>query len=344
MKSAMTMQIKTFFNLQLPARMLFAVIMAAAWTAVTAQDQARIQARFADPVYSPASRTYSVDIQLQILDKAETFFGMNLRFYYDATMLEYAGIDQFPPGQGFRRHAAKAFVGNDQSGVQLLGLSRAAGYVNGSVEEIDERYPLVLQPLVWKKLCRVNFKVPEAWSDETSFCPSLVWDLEPFKDGGSLLPGSDGLMISVKEQDRSTRTESVVTGIEGLPFNWRYRRQEGLPFGNPYDDVCISLAQTTSTDPDLTSDGDYVLFQNHPNPFDEQTTIEFILPFAQEAKLHMYTLQGELLEEIKGYYPAGRSKVVLLRKPWMDRVGMVYYQLVAADNVTLVRKMNMVSR
>jgi len=58
----------------------------------------------------------------------------------------------------------------------------------------------------------------------------------------------------------------------------------------------------------------------------------------------MYTARGELLEVIDGHYPAGRNKVLLQRKPWMDRTGIVYYQLVAGDKVSLVRKMNLVDR
>ena len=311
---------------------------------LNAQERPVIQAMFADPAWDPVSRTYAVDILLGSAEATRTFFGMNLRFYYDATKLRFIGLDQYAQGHGPQRDAPKAYVGNERSGVELLGLTRAAGFVNGAIYALDDRYPLVLEPKAWKKLCRARFAVMPGHEDETEFCPSLIWDLEPFKGQGSLVPGSDGLLVTVKDEDRSSRAESVMTDVEGIPFNWRYRRQAGLPFGDPVSQQCIAVAETTSTDPGLTEAEGYVLFQNHPNPFDEQTTIEFILPFAQEAKLHLYSLQGELLETIPGSYPAGRNKVVLLRKPWMDRVGMVYYQLAAADNVTLVRKMNMVTR
>ncbi len=317
-------------------------ILAGFSTLAVGQQAPRLVTKFANPAYDAVSRTYSVDIMVSSLHSEEVFFGMNLRFFYDASMLEFRGIDQYAPGTGFIRQEPRASVGNDISGVQLLGLERAAGYVNGGVEAKDERYPVIIRPGADTKLCRANFYVPLRYQDEVEFCPSLVWDKKPFLDEGGLL-GSDGVLISVKEDDRATRADSRRSIVEGEPFNWQYRRQEGLPYGEPASKVCVITAQTTSTGEPTSADG-YALFQNQPNPFDEQTSIEFILPYAQQAKLNLYTVEGELLEVIDGYYPAGRSKVLLQRKPWMARTGMVYYQLVAGDNVALVRKMNLVNR
>jgi hypothetical protein len=320
------------------------ILLLAASSVLTAQQAPRLVTKFANPAYDNVSRTYSIDVMVTSLGAEETFFGMNLRFFYDATMLEYRGIDQYAQGIGFIREEPKSVVGNDISGVQLLGLDRAAGYVNGGLEGKDERYPLVIRPGAWSKLCRAHFYVPMAFQDEVEFCPSLVWDKKPDLDAGGLL-GSEGVLIAVKEDDRSTRADSRMSVVEGEPFNWQYRKLAGLPYGEPASKECITLAQTTSTeDPAQTEAEGYVLFQNQPNPFDEQTTIEFILPYAQQAKLILYTTAGERLEVIDGYYPAGRSKVLLQRKPWMARTGLVYYQLVAGDNVTLVRKMNLVNR
>jgi len=311
---------------------------------LAAQQAPHLVTRFANPAYDKADRTYSVDLQVTSLGAEEVFFGMNLRFFYDATQLEYKGIDQYAQGLGYIREVPRFAVGNDQSGVQLLGLDRAAGYVNGGVEAKDERYPVVIKPGAWTKLCRATFHVPAAYQDAVEFCPSLVWDKKPWLDEGGLL-GSDGVLISVSEDDRTTRVNSKRSIVEGEPFNWQYNRLDGLPYGEPVSKACITLAQTTATDdPTQTEAEGYVLFQNQPNPFDEQTTIEFILPYAQKARINLYANTGELLEVVDGSYPAGRNKVVLQRKPWMQRTGLVYYQLVAGDNVTLVRKMTVQDR
>lgn len=326
------------------AAAIFCLVIAA--QGLQAQAGPELGIRFANPAFDAASKRYTVDIELTSLHAPEIFFGMNLRFFYDASKLSFHAIDQFAPGQGVLLEAPLAYVGNDASGVKLLGLQRAAGYVNGALQNKDVQTPLKLEPGAWSKLCRATFDVPEEMWDETEFCPALIWDQRPFTGGGSLLPGSDGVLIAVREQDRDTRAETMVGTVSGQPMNWQYNRLEGMPFGYAVSKECISLAQTTSTeDPTQSVAGEYALFQNNPNPFDDLTTIEFILPYAQRAQIHLYTLQGERLEMIDGYYPAGRNKVLLERKGWMDRSGVVYYQLVAGDNnVTLVRKMNVVSR
>lgn len=315
-------------------------------TWVQGQDAPRLITRFANPAYNPTTRVYSVDVEATSKMAEEVFLGMNLRFFYDASKLEFKGIDEYARGLDYIHHAPRASVGNDQSGVQLLGLQRAAGYVNGGIQSVDEQRPVVLKPGAWTKLCRATFLVPVIFQEATEFCPSLIWDKKPFLDQGGIL-GSDGVLIDVKEFDRSTQTDAKRSIVEGEPFNWQYSRLQDRPFGDAWSTDCLSLAGTTATeDPDLTTADDYVLFQNHPNPFDDQTTIEFIVPYEQDAKLNLYNLQGQLLEQIKGHYTAGRNKLVLQRKPWMDRVEVVYYQLVAGegDSVTLVRKMNMVTR
>lgn len=316
----------------------------AAASSLFAQQAPHLVTRFANPAYDRTDRTYSVDIQVTSLGEEEVFFGMNLRFFYDAGLLEYKGIDQYAPGLGFIREVPRFSVGTDQSGVQLLGLDRAAGYVNGGLEAKDERYPVVIQPGAWTKLCRATFLVPARLQDAVEFCPALVWDKKPYLDEGGLL-GSDGVLVSVREDDRTTRTDSRRSVVEGEPLNWRYSKLPGLPYGLPEPKECISLAQTTSTgDPGQVEVEGYVLYQNHPNPFGEHTTIEFDLPYAQRAKLNFYTLQGQLVEQVRGDYTAGRNKVTLARKAWMDKVEVIYYQLEAEGNVSLVRKMNLVTR
>jgi len=166
---------------------------------VTAQQAPHLVTRFANPAYDRSDRTYSVDIQVTSLGEEEVFFGMNLRFFYDATMLEYKGIDQYAQGLGYIRETPRFSVGTDQSGVQLLGLDRAAGYVNGGVEAKDASYPVVIRPGAWAKLCRATFRVTAPFQDAVAFCPALVWDKKPYLDEGGLL-GSDGVLVSVQEK------------------------------------------------------------------------------------------------------------------------------------------------
>lgn len=308
-----------------------------------AQVEPQIRMRFARPVFDRITRMYSLEVEATSNLSEEIFYGMNLRFFFDAAQLEFKALDQYAPGIDIVYQPPSASVGTDQSGVDLFGLAQAAGYVNGGLQAVDNRHPVVLSPGVWTRLCRATFFVPTTFLESQEFCPSLIWDKRPFFDQGGLL-GSDGVLMAVQENDRTTRTDSRRTVVEGEPFNWQYSRLAGLPFGEPLSTHCISLATSTSiVNPAVSENGGYVLFQNQPNPFDAETMIEFILPYAQDAQLKFYNIQGQLLDRVTGCYPAGRNRILLQHKPWMDRAGIVYYQLVAGDHhddVRLVRKMN----
>lgn len=55
----------------------------------------------------------------------------------------------------------------------------------------------------------------------------------------------------------------------------------------------------------------FVLEQNQPNPFTDETTIGFTLPEAGEATLLITNNLGQVLKTIKGKYGAGRNTIVL---------------------------------
>ena len=323
-----------------------ASLAAAVWAFVliarlSAQAVPEVKLRFADPAFDPGTRTYTLDIQMTSKAGPEIFFGMNMRFFYDATRLEFRGLDAFAEGHGIAgdlRHA----VGTARSGVDLLGLTREAGFVNTAVEARDERYPMTLVPGVWTRLCRVVFTVP-AWIQDETFCPSLIWDKQPFAELGGI-SGSDGVVVTLRAQDRGTRAESIRTVVESAPFNWRYHRTAGLPYGEPTADQCLSLEQPTSvTGPDRTEAEGYVLWQNKPNPFDGETVIEFILPAAQRASFSFYAADGTRLYIVEADYPAGRNTVTLDRGHLRGSTGVIYCQLSAGD-IRLVRAMHPVDR
>lgn len=295
---------------------------------VFSQSLPQIEARFANPTYQKDTRTYYLDVELQSKNSAEQLFGMNLRFFYDAALLEFQRVDQFHPGYGLLGEAPKPAVGNEQGGIQLFGLNNAAAYINGGVQLLDERYPLTITPDGWVKAFRVSFKVPTFPSNRENFCPSVIWDVEAAQGQGGFLPGSAGLVITVTEKNRSTRFVSKPTIATGIPMNWKYNNPGSMPHGYVQAEECINLGEIVSTDgPKPTTVKGYALYQNQPNPFEVQTTIEFDLPFAQQASIIMYDVTGAVQEEIEGYFESGRNQVVLKQKPWMVETNVIYYML-----------------
>lgn len=295
---------------------------------LTGQALPQIETRFSNPSFNKATREYFVDVELHSKLAPEGLFGMNLRFFYDASLLTFQGVDQFHQGYGILGSPPKAFVGNPTSGVQLFNFSNALAYINGAVQLLDERFPLAIPTDRWVKAFRLTFKVPVNVPNKDEFCPSIIWDLEVNNSNGGFLPGSDGLLITATETLRDTRFVSKPTIPYGTPFNWQYNTGEAMPFGNVAQKDCISLSALVATEEhDQKDEKGYGLSQNQPNPFDGKTRINFVLPFGQEASIIFYDVDGVIKEEIKGYYEAGKNQIELQQKPWMVESNVIYYLL-----------------
>lgn len=77
------------------------------------------------------------------------------------------------------------------------------------------------------------------------------------------------------------------------------------------DNISLICGNSTSAqDPDLPGLPKAALYQNHPNPFNPETTIRFALAAPLEVKLEIFNLRGQLVKElVKGYLPAGNHQI-----------------------------------
>lgn len=294
---------------------------------LSGQSLPQIETRFANPTYNRETRNFYLDVELHSKTSTEILFGMNLRFFYDASKLSFQNVDQFHQGYGILGSAPQVNVGNEQGGIQLFGFTDAATFINGAVQLLDERFPMQIKPETWVKAFRLCFKVPAITLEKDNFCPSVIWDLKAIEGQGGF-SGSAGLVITVAETNRSSRYESAPAKASVVHFNWTSDSDASLPYGSTVAAECISIGETTATEsPDKTDAKGFALFQNQPNPFDVQTTIDFILPSAQHVSIILFDVDGVIKEEIKGYYERGRNQVELKQKPWMAETGLIYYQL-----------------
>lgn len=292
------------------------------------QAQPQIDIRFANPKYDQDTRIYAVDVELRSMTEPEMLFGMNLRFFYDASLLQYKAIDQFHKGYGFLGEAPRAIVGAQSSGSVFFDFENKAGYINGTVMLVNEPYPLHILTDAWTKAFRVTFRVPLTLFNKDSFCPSIIWDKEIDPADGGFLSGSEGLLIAVVKRDRDTRKEAVVASSYGYPFNWEYFSIAGLPHGVVTPATCIPLTKKVLTEEEDKSPlNGYEISQNTPNPFEGETTIKFTLPSAQRATIVFYDAGGLIKETIEGNYGAGENEVTLNKKLWMVESGVIYYRL-----------------
>ena len=68
------------------------------------------------------------------------------------------------------------------------------------------------------------------------------------------------------------------------------------------------------------------LYQNEPNPFENYTSIKFVLPENQEASLSIFDLNGKLIKEIKDNYKKGEHVINFNKEDFLSS-GIYYYQL-----------------
>lgn len=307
-----------------------------------AQNLAPVDIRFSQPVFRPTDRTYSVDVEMKTREQKEALFGINVRFFFDATLLEFKSLENFQPGYNITGNGIQSFTGNPTSGAALFNFNGAATYINGAVQLMDERLALDIHQTHWTRVFSVRFSVPKQAGEPESFCPAMVWDQKVYGQRGGFIGGSDGVIITVLEQKRDTRQETLPTQAFGAPFNWSYHPNTAQPFGAMVSAECISLAELVATDDPDQVVGGYKLYQNQPNPFDSRTTIDFVLPSAQEASLIFFDADGKILEELRGYYEAGRNQVELKQRPWMRQSNVFYYRLQTDKFTSQAKSMNVV--
>lgn len=312
-------------------------------SSVSAQGLDRVFVRFSNPQFDLVTRDYSLDVELRVEEGPQFLFGMNVRFFYDASKLEFLGFDGFHAGYGNLGVAPFARTGTPYSGLELFNFLAAASFVNSAVQLQDSDTPLELNSTQWTKAFSVLFKVPA--SVEGPFCPSLIWDIKATNGTGSFLRGSDGLVITLLEQNPASRQVSSPTLTQGFPFNWQYGDVPGLPYGAPMEEHCTSLSEISSSNNTIVEGARrYELFQNQPNPFSEGTLIQFKLPEAMKARLSFFTITGKQVKVVEGDYAAGLNSVKLEDSSWMGQSGVILFRLETSEYTSEMRKMTLADR
>jgi hypothetical protein len=82
---------------------------------------------------------------------------------------------------------------------------------------------------------------------------------------------------------------------------------------------------------------DFVLLQNNPNPFNQQTIIGFVLPEASRATLKIMDVTGKLIKSYEGNYSKGLNQITITKSE-LNLAGVLYYQL-ETDQFNATKKM-----
>jgi hypothetical protein len=94
----------------------------------------------------------------------------------------------------------------------------------------------------------------------------------------------------------------VTDGSQDQPLAFSFDLQEAAVQDHSVSTLAGNVAEIPAT---------YALHQNHPNPFNPTTTIQFDLPEASEVTLKIYNSVGQLVRTlVSGDYEAGAHKVI----------------------------------
>ncbi len=113
----------------------------------------------------------------------------------------------------------------------------------------------------------------------------------------------DAIFTLILRAKSNTRLRNVLSIGSG------YTKQEAYSLEGEIRDVSLAFFEKGTAATTLR----FELYQNQPNPFNEETTIGFELPEAGNATFLIHDAGGKLLRQISGYYEAGFHQLKLNR-------------------------------
>jgi hypothetical protein len=100
-----------------------------------------------------------------------------------------------------------------------------------------------------------------------------------------------------------------------------------------YEESDLNLVFRNMDDSNLT----YALYQNEPNPFDNNTVIAFEIPQSQDVSLQIFDTNGKLAWVFDQYLEKGKHEITVSFEE-LKKTGIYYYTIETKDFVS-TRKM-----
>ena len=178
-------------------------------------------------------------------------------------------------------------------------------------------------------------------NEATNMLSSILFIWNPVVDAMYYrLQISDNIQFSdpIVDHDNISGTLQIESGLPGnatlfwkvLAFN-----NDGMsPWSNVWGFTTKNVTSTT-----VTENGGYKLYQNHPNPFSDQTIIEFNIPSGQDVRLVIFSIEGKIIRDYKETLPAGRNTYIFNASD-VDP-GIYFYRMQTGDFIQ-TNKLNLV--
>lgn len=203
----------------------------------------QIKIRFNNPQYNPTTKKFKLDVEFQSDQENQKIFGINVRFFYDATIFlpstptsHKVNFIEFAPGYGIQNKSSIAT--SPTIGISWFNLAtNPVTYVNWAVQTSNAGSAPVISTTSWTKLFAV-----EVISKNTltgNVCPSFIWDKRN-KDQGYMFNSEGVTAISIIDPSGEVKNQSVIE--VPVHFNWTpIVPATRAPWGSPNTKDCISL-------------------------------------------------------------------------------------------------------
>ncbi|MEO6131489.1 MAG: hypothetical protein ABIQ02_06550, partial [Saprospiraceae bacterium] len=202
--------------------------------------------RFSNPRFPCDSLQYLVDVEFQSNFPNTQLFGINLRYWYDDSKLEFQNyVMAFPTSYQAEVPVITTLI---TQGPAWFNFAGAADYVNGGIQHIGGYLPPYAHYIAtapgWTKLFTIAFHIDDPNADPANFFTSVIGDLEQYPQYGGFLPGNDGIVMTAI----TITGGSVPTTEHTIPFNWNYiyapppPPTQPAPYGTPANTYGTPLA------------------------------------------------------------------------------------------------------
>jgi len=196
-----------------------------------------VTVRFANPVYSAIDQTLKVEAQFKSDQPGQQLFGMNVRFWFDSSVLKFMQFVNFKGGYQPMIPNPPYIAQAVLSARTLWGFQGAPIFVNGAVILTNKINPIYLD--TWVTLFSVKFKVNNPVQGD--FCPPLVWDLKANPAEGGYLRGCAGVVITIVNTF-DPNMDSWYSNEKCAQFNWMYNNPSVMPcYGVATGSSCVSI-------------------------------------------------------------------------------------------------------
>ena len=207
--------------------------------------------RFANPQFDCETGNYCLDVEFQSDTPGQQVFGMNVRFFFDDSVLQFLSFTDFESGYGpVLPNPPELFT--SELGPGLFAFNGAATYLEGAVQLLNQAAePINISTTDWTRLFSVCFSIKDPSAlNQDDFCPSVVWDLNS-EQSGTIIPnsGSQGVVITAVSEQEDMQSKPTTENV--VQFNWAYSASAGQPFGTPVELACLSTVCLEES-PDIT--------------------------------------------------------------------------------------------